>query len=142
MVHLSHPYVTIEKNIPLAIQTFVYKMMSLLFNTLSRFIVAFLPRNKCLNFMATVRSGFGAQENKICHCFHFFPFYYQEVGAMVLVFSMLRFKPAFHSPFTLIKRLFSSSSYSTIRVVSSAYLRLLRWLRQLIECGGQYNTLL
>ena len=67
MVHLSHPYVTIEKNIPLAIQTFVYKMMSLLFNTLSRFIVAFLPRNKCLNFMATVRSGFGAQENKIGH---------------------------------------------------------------------------
>ena len=43
----------------------------------SRFIIAFLPRSKCLNFMVavTVCSDFGAQENKICHCFHFFPIY-------------------------------------------------------------------
>ena len=46
--------------------------MSLLFNMLSRFAIAFLPKSKRLNFMAvvTVRSDFGAQENKICHCFH------------------------------------------------------------------------
>ena len=44
--------------------------------------------------------------------------------AMILIFLMLSFKPAFSlSSFTLIKRLFSSSSLSTIRVVSSAYLR-------------------
>ena len=44
---------------------------------LSRFVIGFLSRSKCLNFMAavTVCSDSGAQENKICHCFHFSPFY-------------------------------------------------------------------
>ena len=66
----------LEKIIALTIWNFVGKMMSLLFNMLSRFVVAFLPRSKCLNFMAavTVHSDFGAQENKICHCFYFFSF--------------------------------------------------------------------
>ena len=44
----SHPYVTTEKAIALTIQTFVGKVMSLLFNTLSRFVIAFLPRSKYL----------------------------------------------------------------------------------------------
>ena len=46
------------------------------FKKVSNFVIAFLPRIKCLNFMAevTVCSDFGAQERKICHCFHFFPF--------------------------------------------------------------------
>ena len=48
MVQLSHPYMTTGKTIALTIQTFVSKVMSLLFNTLSRFVVAFLPRSKCL----------------------------------------------------------------------------------------------
>ena len=47
-VQLSHPYVTIGKAIALTIQTFVGKVMSLLFNTLSRFVIVFLPRSKCL----------------------------------------------------------------------------------------------
>ena len=49
--------------------------MSLLFNMLSRFFIAFLPRN--LNFMiaVTICSDFGAQENKVCHCLHCFPIY-------------------------------------------------------------------
>ena len=46
MVQLSHPHVTTGKNIALTIQTFVSKMMSLLFNVLSRFVIAFLPRSK------------------------------------------------------------------------------------------------
>jgi len=46
MVQLSHPYMTTGKNIALSIQTFVGKVMSLLFNTLSRLIIAFLPRSK------------------------------------------------------------------------------------------------
>ena len=77
MVKLSHPYMTTGKTIALTIQTFVSKMMSLLFNTLSRLVIAFLPRNKHLNFMAvvTIHSDFGAQENKINHYFHFFPIY-------------------------------------------------------------------
>ena len=48
MVQLSHPYLTTEKGIVLTIQTFVGKVMSLLFNMLSRFVIAFLPRSKGL----------------------------------------------------------------------------------------------
>ena len=75
MVQLSHPYMTTGKTIALTRLTFVGKVM--LFNTLSRFIITFLLRSKCLNFVATVtvHSDFGAQKNKIWHCFHFFPFY-------------------------------------------------------------------
>ena len=60
------------------------------------------------NFMAavTVCSDFGAPENKICYSFHFFPFY--SLSSSIFI-----------------KRLFSSSSLSAIRVVLSAYLRLL-----------------
>ena len=50
MVQLSHPYVTAEKTIALTIRTFVCKVMSLLFNTLSTFVMAFLPRINCLNW--------------------------------------------------------------------------------------------
>ena len=65
--------------IALTIRTFVGKVMSLLFNTLSRFVIAFLPRSKCFNFViaVTICSDFGAQENKVCHYFHFFPIYLQ-----------------------------------------------------------------
>ena len=48
MVQLSHPCMTTGKNISLTIWTFVGKMVSLLFNTLSRFVIAFLPRSKYL----------------------------------------------------------------------------------------------
>ena len=61
----------LEKNIALTMVTFVSKVMSLLFNMLSRLLIAFLPRSKCLTFMAafTICSDFAAQENKVCHCF-------------------------------------------------------------------------
>ena len=77
-VQLSHPYMTTGKTIPLTRWTFLGKVMSLLFNMLSRLVITFLPRSKCLNFMAaiTICSDFGAQEkNKVCHCFHCFPIY-------------------------------------------------------------------
>ena len=48
MVQLSHPYMTIGKIIALTRWTFVGKVMSLLFKMLSRFVIAFLPRSKCL----------------------------------------------------------------------------------------------
>ena len=75
MVQLSHPYMTTGKIICVTMQTFVSKVMSLLFNTLSTFVIAFLPRNKRLNFMAavTVHSDFGAQENKSLSLFPLFP---------------------------------------------------------------------
>ena len=69
MVQLSHPYVTTGKTIALTIHTFVSKVMSLLFNMLSIFVIAFLPRSKSLNFVSfnfTICSDFGAQENKAC----------------------------------------------------------------------------
>ena len=61
----------------LTIWTFVGKVMSVLFNVLSRFHSFPSKEQVSFNFMAAVnvRSDFGAQENKICHCFHFFPFY-------------------------------------------------------------------
>ena len=48
VVQLSHPYMTTGKTIALTIQTFVCKEMSLLLNILSRFVIVFLPRSKCL----------------------------------------------------------------------------------------------
>ena len=48
MVQLSHPYITTGKNIALTIQSFVGKVMSLLFNMLSRLVITFLPRSKSL----------------------------------------------------------------------------------------------
>ena len=78
----------------------------------------------------TVHSNSRAQENKICHGFHFSPSICHEVmglDVMILVFWILSFKPAFPlSSFTLIKRLFTSSS--AISIVSSTYLRLMSFL--------------
>ena len=123
MVQRSLPYMTTGKTIALTIWTFVGKVMYLLFNILSRFVITFLPmwvliaqsyltlcnpkdcsppgspvhgilqarilewvafpfsisskEQESFNFMAavTVCSDFGAQENKVCHCFHCFPIY-------------------------------------------------------------------
>ena len=121
---------TTGKTIALTIQTFVSKVLSLIFNTLSSFVIAFLPRSTCLKFMAavTVCSDFGAQGNKVCHCFHCFRIICHEMisDAMTFVFWKLSFKPTFSlSSFTFKKRLFSSSLLSAIRVVLFAYLRLL-----------------
>ena len=71
IVQLSHPYVTTGKIIALTRRTFVSKVMSLLFNMLSRLVINFLPRSKHLNFMAavTICSDFGAQKSKVSHCF-------------------------------------------------------------------------
>ena len=70
MVQLSHPHITTGKTIALTIQTFVGKVMSLLFNMRSRFAIPFLPRSKCLLIAVTICGDFGAQEEKIRHCFH------------------------------------------------------------------------
>ena len=76
MVQLSQPYMATGKTTALTMQTFVGKVMSLLFNTLSTFCFSF-PAKKQLssNFMAaiTICSNFRAQEEKICHCFHLRP---------------------------------------------------------------------
>ena len=76
MVQLSHPYMTAGETIALTICTFVSKVMSLTF----KFAVCHSFSSKeqaSFNFMAalSICSDFGAQENKVCHCFHCFPIY-------------------------------------------------------------------
>ena len=109
--------------------------MSLLFNMLSRFVLAFLPRNKHHLISWPQSPSAVILETKkmksvtvsivtpsICHEM-------MELDAMILVFWMLSFKPAFSlSSFTLIKRVFCFSLLSVIRGVSFAYLKLLLFL--------------
>ena len=78
IVQLSHPYMTTGKTIALTRQTFVGKVMSLFFNMLSRLVITCLPRSKHL-FIPWLQSPsaviFGAPQNKVCHCFHYFSIY-------------------------------------------------------------------
>ena len=134
IVQVSHPYMTTGKTIALTRWTFVGKVMSLLFNMLSRLVMAFLPRSKHL-LISWLQSPSAVilETPKIksitvstvspSSC-------YWVIGpdAMILVFWMLSFKVAFSlSSFAFIKSLFSSS-LSTIRVVSYVYLNLLIFL--------------
>ena len=78
MVQPWHLYVTTGKITALTQGTLVDKVLSLLFNMLSRLAITFLPRSKLsFNFMAavTICSDFGVQENKVCHCFQCLPIY-------------------------------------------------------------------
>ena len=74
IVQLSHPYMTTGKTIALTRQTFVGKVMSLLFNMLSRLIITFLPRSKHL-LISWLQSTFAMilEPEKVSHCFHCFP---------------------------------------------------------------------
>ena len=101
---------------------------------LSRLVITFLPRSKGLliSWLQSPSAVILEPQKIVWHRFHSFPIYLPEVmlpDAMILVFWMLSFKPTFSlSCFTFIKKLFSSSSLSAIRVVSSAYMRLLIFL--------------
>ena len=105
MDQLSHPYTTTGKTIALTIQTFGY-VMSLLFNMLSRFVISFLPRSKCLliSWLQSLSTVI-LQPKKIksVTASTFPPSICQEVvglDAMILVFWMLSFKPAFFTLFS------------------------------------------
>ena len=77
MVQLSLPYITTGEIIALNRQTFVGKVMSLLFNMLSRLVITFF-QEASFNFMdeVTICSNFGAPKNKVWHCFHCLPIYF------------------------------------------------------------------
>ena len=77
MVQHSHPYLTTGKTIALTILTFIRKVMPLLFNMMSRSVIDFLSMEQVsFNSIAvTICSDFGAQKNKVSHCFHCFPIY-------------------------------------------------------------------
>ena len=142
VVQLSHPYMTTGKTIALTRQTFVGKVMSLLFNMLSSLLITFLPRSKHL-FISWLQSPsavileskkiksvtVSTVSQSIC---------YEVMGpdALILVFWMLSFKPTFSlSSFTFIKSLYSSILLSAIRkkaYLSSAYLSLLIFLSAIL----------
>ena len=128
IVQLSHPNMTTGKTVVLTRWTFVVEIMSLLFNMLSRLVIAFLPRSKHL-LISWLQSPSAVileppkiksltvsiVSPSICH---------EVMGlvATILVFWMLSFQPNVSlSSFTFDKRLFSSFSLSAIMVVSSAY---------------------
>ena len=122
---------TTGKTIALTRWTFVSKVMSLLFNILSRFLIAFLPKSKHL-LISRLQSPstviLEPQKIKSVTVSIYSPWsdgtgYHDLSFSECWVLSQL-----FHSSFTFIKRLFSSSSLSAMRVVSSAYLRLLIFL--------------
>ena len=120
MVQLDHPYMTTGKTIALTRWTSIGKVTSLFFNMLSRLVIAFLPRSKCLLISWLQSPPVVILEPKeiksvtvsivspsICHDM-------MGLDAMILVFQMLNFKPAFSlSSFTLIKRLFSLQDSQT-----------------------------
>ena len=106
--------------------------MSLFFNMLSWLVLTFLPRRRCL-LISWLKSLSAVilepPKNKVSHCFHCFCIslpWSDGTGCHGLVFWILNFKPL--SSFTFLKRLFSSSLLSAVRVVPSAYLRLLIFL--------------
>ena len=74
---LSHPYMTTGKTIALTRRTFVGKVTSLLFNMLSRLVIAFVPRSKCLliSWLQSPSAVILEPEKKVCQCFHCFPIY-------------------------------------------------------------------
>ena len=135
IAQLSHPYMTTGKTKALTRWPFVGKVISLIFNMLSRCVIAFLPRSKCflISWLQSpsavilespkIKSlAVSIVSPSICH-------EVMGLDAMILVFWMLSFKPTFSlSSFTFVRRLFSYSSLSAIRVVSSVYLRLFIFL--------------
>ena len=101
MVQPTYPCMTTAIIIVLTIQTFVGKMMSLLFHTLSRFVITFFSKKQgSYDAVAsvTICSDSGARENKICHCFHCCPMYLQWsewTRCYDLHFWMLNYKAVF-----------------------------------------------
>ena len=136
MVQLSHPYMTIGKTISLS--TLSKKWVSLLFNTLFRFVIFFLLRSKCL--LSWLQSPFvvifepkkrksvtaSTFSLSICHKV-------MGLNAVILVFWMLSFKQFFHSSLSPSSRgSLVPLHFSAIRVLLFAYLRLLVFLPEIL----------
>ena len=77
IVQHSHPYMTTGKTIALTRRTLVVKVMSLVFNMLSRLVVAFLPRSKSLliSWLQSPSAVIWEPKKIVWHCFHCFPIY-------------------------------------------------------------------
>ena len=142
MVQLSHPDMTTGKTIALTRRTFVGKVMSLLFSVLSRLVIAFLRRSKCL-LISWLQSPFAVilESRKIksvivsivspsiCH-------EVMGLDAIILVFWMLSFKQLFHSPFSpssrgsLVPFCFLPSGWCHLPIWGYWYFSWQSWFRQ------------
>ena len=138
-VQLSHPYMTTGKTIALTIWSckmdHCWQRNVSAFNMLSRLVITFLPRSKRLLISwlqspsAVILEPQKIKSDMVSTVSLSISHEVMGPDDMIFIFWMLSFKPTFSlSSFTFIKRLFSSSSLSAIRVVSSAYLRLLIFL--------------
>ena len=146
MVQLPHPYMTTGKTIGLTIWTFVGKVMSLIFNSLSRFVIAFFPRSKHLLILWLQSLSIVIVEPKKIKSATVSTFslsiYHEVMGldAMIFIFWMLSFKPVFS---------LSSLDQETLwflftfchRVVSSAYLKLLMFLLTILIPASESSSL-
>ena len=132
IVQLSHLYMTTGKTIALTRWTFVGKIMSLFFNMLSRLVITFLPRSKHLLISwlqspsAVILEPREIKSATVCTVSPSVCYEVMGLDAMIF-FWMLCFKQTFSLSSFTFKRLFSSS-LPAVRVVSSAYLRLLMFL--------------
>ena len=129
IVQLSHPYMTTGKTTALTRRTFVSKVMSLLFNMLSRLVIAFLPRSKHLlySWLQSPSAVILEPRKKSQSLFPLFPHLFAmkwwDWMPLSSLFECWVLSQLFHSPLS-IKKFCSSSLLSAIRVVLSAYLRL------------------
>ena len=119
--------------------------MSLLLNILFRLVITFLPRSKRLLISwlqspsAVIMEPQKTKSDTVSTVSPSIPHEVMGPDAMIFIFYMLNFKPTFSlSSFTFIKKHFSSSSLSAMRVVSCAYLRLLIFLPEILipACGS------
>ena len=148
MVQRSHPFMTTGENRALTIYMDLGQQNGVLFNRLSKFVIAFLPRSKCLliswlqSLSAVILEP--TKGKSVTVSIPPPPSLYHEVmglDAMILVILMLNFKPAFSlSSFTLNKRFFSSFLLSAIRVKSSACLKLLIYLLAILIPACDLST--
>ena len=135
MVQLLHQYMATGKIIALTVWRFIGKVMSLLFNMLSRLVIAFLARSKRL-LISWLQSPSAVildpkKIKSVTVSIVSPPICYEVMGldAMIFIFWTLSFKPAFSlSSFTFMKGSLVLLYFSVIRVMSSSYLRLLIFL--------------
>ena len=133
MVQLSHLCMNTGKTVALTIKTFTSKVTSLLFNILSRFVIVFLPRSKCLLISWLQSPSTVILEPKNRKSFSVFTFPpcichgVTEPNAMILAFWMLSFKQTFHSPLLPSSR-FSLFLLHFMPIEWYAYLRLFIFL--------------
>ena len=141
-VQLFHLYMTTGKTIALTTHNFTGKVMSLLFNTLPRFVIPFFPRSQCLlisrlKSLSAVILKFKKIKSVTASTFPPSVWEYEVMGLDTTALSCFCFYVEFQTNFFIllfypIRRLFSFSSLSAFRVVSFAHLMLLIFLRAIL----------